>query len=259
MFCFPYQHFTLTVILILKSLVTGHGQLTKHVHVDQESNRYYKSFMQLDTIGVSQCIKMCKRYKLCKKIHHNREQLTCDLMMTFAEKGNMTSLLDVPPSQEDTTNCGNCSESDICIETKEGRHICLEQDVCPVHWVPFNHKCYFFSSELTADDNTMLCAGKGAKMVRIDNDDVTSFLISEIRKRVLSVIWISANDHVLEDEWMWGPGDKVMNPNWANGAPNNNGNEDCAVMNQQGTWHDKNCENGNYGYGVCEDHYKTKP
>ncbi|XP_033745685.1 uncharacterized protein LOC117331197 [Pecten maximus] len=122
-----------------------------------ESNRHFKSFMHLDTIGVLQCMKVCKRYKLCEKIHHNREQLTCELMMTYADGGNLTSLFDVHYVQIDSSNClrDSCSESEVCVDKKDRSHICLDQGLCPsVDWVPFHQKCYFFPGSQTMGDES---------------------------------------------------------------------------------------------------------
>ncbi|XP_069103809.1 uncharacterized protein [Argopecten irradians] len=158
MFCFSLTNLTLTVLCVCNIIVfiNGHGQCTKHVHVDQDSNRKYKSFMRLDIIGVSQCIKICKRYKLCETIHHDRDQLTCDLMMTYEEKGDMP-VLDDQSLQMDSTNCDICSDTQACVETKDGNHVCLDQDVCPTaDWVPFNNKCYLFTDQQMTANNTII-------------------------------------------------------------------------------------------------------
>ena len=80
------------------SLVAGNSQCSKFETVDDDSNRFYRSFKDFTNIGVQQCMEMCKHYKLCEKINYNREQLTCDLMMTYETPGIVTSLVDVNKS-----------------------------------------------------------------------------------------------------------------------------------------------------------------
>ncbi|XP_033753401.1 low affinity immunoglobulin epsilon Fc receptor-like [Pecten maximus] len=254
----------LTLIFVLKSfsLVDGHDMCASNAHVDMESNRNYKSFMHLDTIGVLQCMKVCKRYKLCEKIHHNREQLTCDLMMTNTEASkasNMTSLLDAQSVQIDSSNCSrnSCSETEVCVERRDGSHICLDQDVpevCPAAvWVPFNGKCYFFpSSRMTADEGMVFCNSINATLLRVDSTEENTFLISEMRKRAMGHIWLAANYRAVEGEWVWGPGDVVLNALWNPNEPSYGSDGACSVLEEDtGGWLALFCKHYSI-YAVCE-------
>ncbi|XP_033748152.1 brevican core protein-like [Pecten maximus] len=259
--CNVILHFLiLTQIPFLKTVlfVDGHGMCASSEHDDMDSNKFYTSFMRLDTIGVLQCIKVCKRYKLCEKIHHNREQLTCDLMMPFEEKGNETSLLDVQSVKTNSSSCDSCSETEACIDTKNGSHVCLAQDPCPnPDWVRYNRKCYFFpGSEMLADDGAVFCNSMNATLVRIDNDEVHNFLISEMTKRGMTSMWIAANDRALEGHFVWGPGDVVLNARWKPGQPNDINNQDCVALGlQTQTWNDLECTTHYEKYAVCEVRY----
>ncbi|XP_021359258.1 uncharacterized protein LOC110454204, partial [Mizuhopecten yessoensis] len=179
----------LTATFIFKTvlLVDGHGLCASSAHVDQESNAYYKSFKQLHAVGVLQCIKVCKRYNLCKKCHHNREQMTCDLLMTYAEKGNVTSLLDVQSVQMESSSCSHdtCSESEVCVSKRNGHHVCVGQSICPSEdWIPFNHKCYLFvGCSRSGDESEEFCKARNASPVRIDNAMVNDFIKSQMAER----------------------------------------------------------------------------
>lgn len=205
----------------------------------------YRSFLHFETIGVMQCMKMCKRYRLCEKIHHNREQLSCDLMRTSAEKGNIASLLDVDNVQIDNSGCWqhDCSDHEVCVDKNDGEYLCIPLDVCPsAAWVPFNGKCYYFKgTKSTADANIEYCTSIDSNPVRIDNEDVDSFLKKELMKRGLDNMWLAVNDKEVEGEWVWGPGDPVSYTGWAMSEPNDlfNG-ENCACLWQAG-WRDFDC------------------
>ncbi|XP_033745052.1 aggrecan core protein-like [Pecten maximus] len=250
-----FHYLMLTSIVFLKTVlfVGGHGMCVSNVNIYLESNKYFKSFMQLDTIGVLQCMKVCKRYKLCERIHHNREQLTCELMMPYAEEGNMPSLFDVQSVQFDSSNCSrdSCSETEVCVERRDDSHVC--QGLCPkADWVPFIRKCYFFSeSQMTAADGEVFCNSSDATLVRIDNAEENAFLVSEMTKRGIPVIWLAANDRAVEGEWVWGPGDVVLNAIWGSNEPDNINNEDCGILQQNTeTWHDLSCDS--IRHAVCQ-------
>ncbi|XP_069103808.1 brevican core protein-like [Argopecten irradians] len=258
-----HQQLLLTAICIFNLLVSSNGdkQCTEHVHVDQQSKAYYHSFMQLQTIGVSQCIKRCKKYKLCKKIHHDREHLTCDLMMTYAEKG-VTTLLDIQSEQTDSSNCAMCAETDVCIGTKDGTNVCLQHDVCPASdWLPFNHKCYFFRDHRsTTDKNIEFCGTFGAKLVRVDNDDVVTFLTPEMDRIGDADMWIAANDREVEGEFVWGSGDVALNAVWK--PPfEPDGDGDCVELtfrSDGAVWNNEKCD-FNTAQHVCEINFKIPP
>ncbi|XP_069129322.1 uncharacterized protein [Argopecten irradians] len=238
---------------------------------------------------------MCNGYRLCEKIHHDREQLTCDLMMVSAEKGNMKSLLDVENRQLQMVNVGcmqhNCLDEEVCVDMKIGDHTChgialpppetflshegkyLDRseclcvalfvynnflsfilDLCPSEeWVPFNRKCFYFDSARSLDANVELCEGMNAKLVRADNEEVNSFLRSEVSRRGLTYVWIGANDKDVEGEWVWGHGDPASFTDWRDGDPDNWGNEDCAIISIQG-WHDVSCSS-TFPISTCQTSY----
>ncbi|XP_069142240.1 mannose-binding protein C-like [Argopecten irradians] len=84
---------------------------------------------------------MCKRYRLCEKIHHDREQLTCDLMMVSAEKGILTSLLDVDNAQMGNASCLQhyCSDAEVYVNMKIGDRTCHDLGIEKA-WIEANDK-----------------------------------------------------------------------------------------------------------------------
>ncbi|XP_060084389.1 CD209 antigen-like protein D [Ylistrum balloti] len=256
------QHLILISIFALGTFlhVDGHGLCASSLH--KESSSHYKAFMHLDTIGVLQCLKVCKRYKLCEKIHHDRDHLTCDLMMTTAETGIMSSLLDVQTQQVSSSNSMNSdsSEIEVCVDTEDGSHVCLEQEVCPTaDWVRFNHKCYLFlGKRTTADQNMELCEAMNSSMLGIDDDEVNTFLQSEMTTRGIQQLILAANDRMVDWDWVWAPGIPVLNPKWIPGEPNFP-YENCVLVQQTNMeWNNIQC-NVYKADAACEVHLSISP
>ncbi|XP_069131131.1 C-type lectin domain family 17, member A-like [Argopecten irradians] len=126
---------------------------------------------------------------------------------------------------------------------KSGDYTCHRLDLCPFHdWMPFNGKCYYFdSAKSSADENVELCEGMDAKPIRVDTEEVNSFLRSEVSRRgSVSDVWIGANDKDVEGEWVWGPGDPASFTAWFDTEPDGASYENCAVIGMRG-WHDVRC------------------
>ncbi|XP_033725988.1 perlucin-like [Pecten maximus] len=192
------------------------------------------------------------------------KKLTCELMMTYGEEGSMTSLLDVESIHIDSSsNCvpGSCSETEVCVDMRDGSSTCLDLDLCPTtDWKHFNHKCYLFSGTYTTEQqNVVFCNSLNATLVRVDNAEVNSFLVSEITTRGIPDMWLAANDKVVEGEWVWGPGDDVLTTMWGPGEPNPHDNsEDCAGLRRvTGLWADYSCTKN--VHVVCEVPYGLFP
>lgn len=64
--------------------------------------------------------------------------------------------------------------------------------------------------------------------------------------------WIGGNDRSSEGTFVWVDGGQWVYDNWRSGEPNNNGNEDCVILqgNQGGKWDDRPCAQ-TYRY-LCE-------
>jgi hypothetical protein len=53
--------------------------------------------------------------------------------------------------------------------------------------------------------------------------------------------WTGFNDRLAEGSFVWSSGDPVTYTNWAGGEPNDMSGEDCAHIQEEGTWNDANC------------------
>jgi hypothetical protein len=118
------------------------------------------------------------------------------------------------------------------------------------------------------------CTTRMHSLVFIETAEENAFILEWIEKLMLEdQVWMGANDRDSglgsnEGEWVWGvaniavqfwdgddDGDPVMNRynDWADGEPNNDGNEDCGVYasNHDFQWDDRSCTD-TYANFVCE-------
>lgn len=84
-----------------------------------------------------------------------------------------------------------------------------------------------------------LCRRLGGHLVHIETkgeDVALAEHLSEAVNVMRKNIWIGANDIAKEGEWVWGEGSRLRHEGWKAGEPNNNGEEDAAVIGRGGWW-----------------------
>lgn len=90
-------------------------------------------------------------------------------------------------------------------------------------------------------------------LVTISNQQEQDWLINNFDIEEYGYLWIGFNDIEQEGTWVWSSGQEAPYTNWAGGEPNNNGDEDFAVMNwiEPGLWNDLPNSYGNIR-GIAE-------
>jgi hypothetical protein len=90
------------------------------------------------------------------------------------------------------------------------------------------------------------CTSIGSRLADIRDATEDAWLLDQER-RVFGGggWWIGYSDSFIEGTWRWSSGRGNGYVNWHAGEPNNQNNEDCAVLNQytDGKWNDSNCNN----------------
>ncbi|KAK2865596.1 hypothetical protein Q7C36_001652 [Tachysurus vachellii] len=112
-------------------------------------------------------------------------------------------------------------------------------------------KCFSFSSSFYIMSNEMKnweesrkdCKAKGADLVIINSKEEQEFIVKQLDKLET---WIGLSDTVKEGEWKWVDDTPLNTGYWAQGEPNNRGDEDCAVIytypsHLTATWNDRKC------------------
>ncbi|XP_062891759.1 hepatic lectin-like [Mobula hypostoma] len=118
-------------------------------------------------------------------------------------------------------------------------------------WRPFKESEYYFSSTpYLWKEAEQLCESMNSKLVVINNREEQGY----IRLNVNHDSWIGLYDIIEEGKWRWVDGtDYASNVKfWANNQPNVNEqfDEDCAVVSENGSWHDWPCDS--LHFAICE-------
>ncbi|XP_069858271.1 C-type lectin domain family 17, member A isoform X2 [Dipodomys merriami] len=120
---------------------------------------------------------------------------------------------------------------------------------CPDGWLPFEDKCYFFSSTTASwDEARSFCQESYSHLVIVNSFAEHNF-ISRAHGSP-RVYWLGLSDKDREGEWRWLDGSRVTLSFWDPQEPNNSHEEDCASMNRGGSWNDLSCAKTTYW--ICE-------
>ncbi|KAK3507547.1 hypothetical protein QTP70_028449 [Hemibagrus guttatus] len=114
----------------------------------------------------------------------------------------------------------------------------------------YKWRCFISSSSIYGMSNEKKsweesrndCREKGADLLIINSKEEQEFIVKQLGN---FEAWIGLSDEVKEREWKWVDG-TTLNTNfsyWADGEPNNSGEEDCAVIyaSTKSVWNDRKC------------------
>ncbi|XP_037550264.1 collectin-12 [Nematolebias whitei] len=130
---------------------------------------------------------------------------------------------------------------------------------CPVGWVNYRNKCYFFSKDLLSfDDAKSTCESRSASLLIISDMEEQTWLEKQIVGK--GYFWMGLTDKEEENTWRWVDGTEPAFTKWKPGQPDNWGHfheagEDCAALIHQGLWNDAFCEDL-ISY-ICEKEMET--
>ena len=87
-----------------------------------------------------------------------------------------------------------------------------------------------------------MSSNAGGHLVSITSEEENDFIHSITEQYGLNEAWIGFTDEATEGDWEWTTGEDVVFTNWAEGEPNNDGNQDCGQMYWNGEWDDIGCD-----------------
>ena len=94
-----------------------------------------------------------------------------------------------------------------------------------------------------------LCSSEGARLA-VPRSEKSNNVIHQLVKAQLEIhsignllVRIGIDDRKHEGDWLSSDGSKLTYSNWADGEPNDQGNEDCGtIARDTGLWHDFSCD-----------------
>lgn len=81
-------------------------------------------------------------------------------------------------------------------------------------------------------------------LLTISDDKEGDWIVQLLKNRTHTAAWLGAQDKTEEGQWRWigGPEPNLTYSNWAEGEPNNHGEENCAIiLTSNGKWNDISC------------------
>jgi len=114
----------------------------------------------------------------------------------------------------------------------------------------YGNSCYYKTpSQMTWDEANTTCLGLGAELASIHSLEENTYLY--ILCGPENSCWHGFNDAAVEDEWEWSDGSNVEFTNWENGEPDDNWDEDYAlIVGETSQWNDMG---GSYdAYSICQ-------
>uniref|UniRef100_H3C0L1 C-type lectin domain-containing protein n=1 Tax=Tetraodon nigroviridis TaxID=99883 RepID=H3C0L1_TETNG len=118
---------------------------------------------------------------------------------------------------------------------------------CPLEWLNYRDKCYFFSKDLHSfDDAKTTCDSLSASLLVINDKEEQKWLRKQVQGK--GYFWIGLTDKEEENVWRWLDGTQPAFTMWKPGQPDNWGHghdisgEDCAGLVHEALWNDFFCE-----------------
>lgn len=130
---------------------------------------------------------------------------------------------------------------------------------CPLEWVNYRDKCYFFSKDLHSfDDAKTTCESTSASLLIINDMEEQKWLKQQMFGK--GYFWMGLTDREDENVWRWLDGTEPAFTKWKPGQPDDWGHghemgEDCAGLIHEGLWNDFFCEDL-ISY-ICEKEMET--
>lgn len=114
------------------------------------------------------------------------------------------------------------------------------------------HYYEFFQTKMQWKEAEVFCKNLGGHLVTITSQEEQDFIYSKFNSLIKKEgIAIGLTDEITEGDWRWVTGETFEYSNWDYGEPNNQGNEDYALMKTNGKWNDGHLEKEKWCF-ICE-------
>merc|ERR1712215_74176 len=137
--------------------------------------------------------------------------------------------------------CGFNNCQDFNPSADEHKDCCFKHG-CSEGWEPYGDNCYkVLTVNQTWRESKMNCEDLDGNLASIHSEKENEFLHHLAGE---AFTWVGGNDIKSENSWVWSDGTSINYKNWAEGEPNNFGEEDCLDINHHdyGLWNDDQCD-----------------
>ena len=142
-------------------------------------------------------------------------------------------------------------------EMKSDQEIVSESDTTshPNDSIEYNgHHYKLFTQGMNWNEAKEYCQSFGGHLLTISSTEENKFIVDTFLINNDAGILLGFSDNEKEGKWIWVNDEKVVYTNWAENEPNNENNEDYALVYHDGTWNDGHLEKENWPF-VCEWDY----
>lgn len=142
-------------------------------------------------------------------------------------------------------------------EMKSDQEIVSESDTTshPNDSIEYNgHHYKLFTQGMNWNEAKEYCQSFGGHLLTISSTEENKFIVDTFLINNDAGILLGFSDNEKEGKWIWVNDEEVIYTNWAENEPNNENNEDYALVYHDGTWNDGHLEKENWPF-VCEWDY----
>uniref|UniRef100_A0A8C4T0E7 Asialoglycoprotein receptor 2-like n=1 Tax=Erpetoichthys calabaricus TaxID=27687 RepID=A0A8C4T0E7_ERPCA len=149
------------------------------------------------TVQKDQLLNLKTQYIALNQSHTALQSQNMNLTQSFSDLQMRHSALQGNHSALTTSLNKYCSLQDVSKPERQ----CV---FCPESWVPFNTKCYYFSTnKLSWNDSRDNCTSMGGHLVIIESQEEQSFLLNKTISKTDKSHWIGLTDQKIEGQYLW--------------------------------------------------------
>lgn len=113
------------------------------------------------------------------------------------------------------------------------------------------HRYALFTDKKKWHEAKTFCDSLGGHLLTVNSLEESDFITSQILTPKNIAIAIGLTDENVEGEWEWVTNEEFGYSNWKQGEPNNQSNENYALMDVNGTWNDGHLDREDWAF-ICE-------
>ncbi|XP_061175579.1 macrophage mannose receptor 1-like [Saccostrea echinata] len=144
---------------------------------------------------------------------------------------------------EKSTNRGHWAD----VDCNRHEHFICEKGPCPLGWIDFHDRCYFFSKTVANYSTAQaICLSLNSALAEPVSVEDNSFLGTQINRIGSGYFYIGVKEVPVRHSWVYlSSGEPIETPDWGLGEPDPATNENCVLIAEKptnrGHWADVQC------------------